>query len=409
MAKLSALPNTWQTIREVDLRPLRDQALKMLKIAIVGAPGSGRSTLADQMRRDPARPHLVADTPVLILDIENSDQALGADLIILIMDSRKRDSTLEQELVKGWHNRGARVLVFINQFEASLEIQGVAPAVPQPKQRVVWGSALDSNFLLEQFAPIVIDSLRDRLLSLGRHFPLFRVPLARYMINDTCISNAAYALSTGLAETIAVLDIPIAVADMVILTKNQAYMAYKLGLALGYSTRWQDYVVEFGGVLGGGFLWREIARTLVGLIPVWGIVPKAAISYAGTYVVGHAILQWYLTGRHISKKQMRELYQQAFARGKELARALLGRIPRPRLPRIARPRLPKLPRPRLRRRTKALPPPESGRLCPNCGESSAEKAHYCQYCGEPFFQEGDVVESRGAGPSDSPTDEGMSD
>ena len=253
MAKRIAFPNTWETIKEVDLRPLREQALKLVKIAIVGAPGSGRATLVDQMRCDPARPHLQADTPLLILDLEHAEQATGADLIILIMDSRKRDSALEQKMVKSWHNYGRRVFVFINQFEVGTEIQQAGPAGAQPKQRVVWGSVQDSDFLLKQFAPLVIDILRDRLLSLGRHFPLFRVPIARYVINDTCVSNAAYALSTGLAETVAVLDVPIAVADMVILTKNQAYLAYKLGLALGYSTRWQDYVAEFGGVLGGGF------------------------------------------------------------------------------------------------------------------------------------------------------------
>ena len=98
MAKISAIPNMWETVKEVDLRPLRDQALRVVKVAIVGATGSGRSTLADQMRRDPSRPHLAAETPVLVLDLDNPDRALGVDLVILIMDSRKRDSMLEQEL-----------------------------------------------------------------------------------------------------------------------------------------------------------------------------------------------------------------------------------------------------------------------------------------------------------------------
>ena len=113
------------------------------------------------------------------------------------------------------------------------------------------------------------------------------------------------------------------VTDMFVLTKTQAYLVYKLGLAFGFSTQWQDYVAEFGSVLGTGFLWRQIARGLIGLIPVYGIIPKVGVSYAGTYVVGNAILQWYLTGRHISAKQMRELYRHAFDRGRETARELL--------------------------------------------------------------------------------------
>ena len=385
--------NTWDTIKEVDLRPLRERALKIVNIAIVGAPGSGRAALADQLRRDPARPQLEAHTPVQILDLEYAHQAVGADLIILIVDSRERDTAMEQELVRSWHNRGQRVLVFINQVAFMEGTHETTPAVVPRGQGVVWGSVQDSDFLLKQFAPQVINLLHDQLTSLGRHLPLFRVPVARYLINDTCVSNAAYAFSTGLAETVAVLDIPIAVTDMIILSKNQALLAYKVGLALGFSTRWQDYVVEFGGVLGGGFIWREIARTLVGFIPVWGIVPKSAIAYAGTYVIGQAILQWYLTGRHVSRKQLRHLYQQALSNGRDVALRFLGRMPRPRIPKVSRPRLP---RPRLRRRTVITP--LNPRICSECDQTSAPDAYFCQYCGAPFFHEGVMLTSGESGP-----------
>jgi hypothetical protein len=142
-----------------------------------------------------------------------------------------------------------------------------------------------------------------------------------------------------------------------------------LGLELGYSTRWQDYVSEFGGVIGGGFLWRNLARYLIGLVPLWGIVPKVAVSYAGTYVVGNAVLRWYLTGRHVTPAQIRQLYRQAFDRGKAVARALLARRPRPRL---------------ARRKRVELPAPQSVQTCPVCGKVSASDARFCQYCGHTF-------------------------
>lgn len=390
MARFSILTDTWSTIKEVDLRPLRDQALKGMSMYLIGAPGSGRFTLADQMRRDPARPELGVETPVTILGLEEGSQSEQADMIILMMDSRKADSSTEQELVKYWHNSGKRVLVFINQSEGDepQETIAISPWTSRGKRRVVWGSVNDIDFLLGTFAPAMIEILRDQLLTLGRYFPLFRVPIANYLINDTCFSNAAYALSTGLAETVAVFDIPIAVTDMIILSKNQAYLAYKLGLALGYSTRWQDYIAEFGSVLGVGFVWRQIARTLVGFIPVWGIVPKTAISYAGTYVVGHAILSWYLTGRHVSRKQIHEMYSQALTRGRMIAADMLDRVPRPRLPKLGRPNLPRLPRPRLpKRRSNAKESLPTDKVCQNCGQLSASDASFCQYCAHPFNQE----------------------
>jgi len=234
---------------------------------------------------------------------------------------------------------------------------------------VVIGAPDDGEFLLKAFVPAVIRLLPEHLLALGRFFPLFRVPLAHQLIVDTSFANATYSLSTGIAEVVPVFDIPLNIADLLVLSKAQAFLVYKLGLSLGMSTRWQDYVAEFGSVLGSGFLWRQVARQLVGLIPAWGIIPKVAVSYAGTYVVGNVVLQWYLTGRHVSAQQMRQLYVQAFARGKNLASGLVKKLPRPRL---------------RRSKKQALPSKIEGRACPQCGKTSSADAQFCQYCGQPL-------------------------
>jgi uncharacterized protein (DUF697 family) len=273
--------------------------------------------------------------------------------------------------------------------------QPTAPVARSRSRGVVRGALSDEVFLTRDFAPAVIELIPERVLSLGRYFPFFRVPVAHYLINDTCFSNAAYAFSTALAETVAVLDVPIAMTDMIILSKNQLFLVYKLGLALGLSTRWQDYVAEFGGVLGTGFLFRQFARTLVGLVPVWGIIPKTAISYAGTFTVGNAVLQWYLTGRHLEPSQIKELYVRAFENGKDVARRLLRRSPRLKNPEqageevAARPRrrlsLPKVRLPKLARRRKVLPAAaEATKPCPECGRLNAADARFCQYCGHVF-------------------------
>ena len=406
MAGTSDLMNVWKNIQEIDLRPLRQQALNGVKIVLAGAPGSGRSTLASQMRQDPSRPQLAADTPVMILDLDAAQPALEADLIILMIDASKADTAREQQLAQYWANSGKKVLVFLNQFETPQEDSAIVKAgAPPPTRaetraitpwaswkhrRIIRGSVLDTRFLVGKFALAVIELLPGQILGLGRSFPLFRVPVAHYLINDTSLSNAAYSLSTGLAEIVPVFDVPLNVADMFVLTKTQAYLVFKLGLSLGYSTRWQDYVAEFGSVLGGGFLWRQLARGLVGLVPVWGIIPKVAVSYAGTYVVGNVILQWYLTGRHISAKQMRDLYVQAFARGKHIAQSLARRIPRPRLP---KPRMPQLRLPH--RKVRQLPAPAATQVCPDCGRVSSADASFCQYCGRSFTQESKITEGKG--------------
>lgn len=427
MAGVSSLTNIWNTIREIDLRPLREDALRLVKIAIVGMPGSGRARLAEQMRRDLIREDIELQTPVMILNVEESQGIQTADLIILMAEASASSLTQEKALAQKLANSGKRVLIFINQAGEQPEGSSLSTYTEWGRGRLIYGPVDDRDFLAAEFVPAVLDLLPDDLLPLGRNFPLFRLAIANRIINETCFSNATYSLSTGVAEIVPAIGIPLNVADMVVLTKTQAFLVYKLGLSLGLSTDWQDYLSEFGGVLGGGFLWRQIARSLVGLIPAWGIIPKVAVAYAGTYVVGHTVLQWYQTGRHVSRKQMQELYGQAFARGKAIARNLLSRTPRLRLG---------------RRRVKALPAPKNSlieagqggrsgeeilisphadeaaeagetleglnalgpsapvkpaaapsessgasgawRTCPVCGQQSASDAQFCQYCGTAF-------------------------
>jgi uncharacterized protein (DUF697 family) len=338
MAKLKDLADAWKNIREFDLRPLREAALEPVKIALVGVAGSGRHALLDQMRNDAscsdgaALPLAVTRTPAVIATPEtvssgDAPRVEGADLVILVLNATRSEYEAERLLTQRWSDSGKRVLVFINKLDA-LEVGNIAAEQAGiGSAPVVYGSVLDRASLDAHFVHAVLALLPDQHLALGRQFPLFRQMIARQLIDDTCKANAAYALSIGIAEVVPVLDLPFNIADIVVLTKAQAFLAYKLGLAFGFSTNWHDYVAEFGGVIGSGFVWRQIARQLIGLIPVWGIIPKVAVAYAGTFVVGNAVLQWYLTGRHVSKEQVRGLYLEAFSRGRRLAENLMAKAP----------------------------------------------------------------------------------
>ncbi len=377
MAKFTDVANIWKNVRELDLRPIRESAEQPVRIALLGAEGSGRHTLAAQMRVDPARPSMETQSPLLIGGLEMTAEVAESDLVILVLDALAGDFGREQELARSLANSEKKALVYVNKIDLLDERQVPEIWLSDKAIRVVSGSAIAPGSLTRRFVPAVIDLLPDRLLALGRQFPLFRVPIAHQLIVETCFSNAAYSLSTGLAEVVPIFDVPLNLADMIVLTKAQAFLVYKLGLVFGFSTRWQDYVAEFGSVIGGGFMWRQLARFLVGLIPVWGIVPKVGVAYSGTYVVGNAVLQWYLTGRHLTRQQMRELSAQAFSRGKTLAHNLLARAPRPRLG---------------RRKAAALPPPPQGKDCPNCGKKNAPDATFCQYCGHRLEERAGVGE-----------------
>jgi uncharacterized protein (DUF697 family) len=368
MSTLDRINSVWKNIQEVDLRPIRDSAEVQTRLALIGAEGSGRNALADQLIQDPNHPRVDYPAPIHIETLDTTERSLGADLLILILPDTPSEVTREQELVKAWIASGKRVLVFYNtSSEAPVDTRD--GWLDWGTARVVYGHVEDREFLQSTFAQVVMSLLPDRHLSLGRNFPLFRSPIANHIINDTCFSNAVYSFSTGLAEIIPVLDIPLNITDIFVLTKAQALLVYRLGMLLGLPTDWRYYLAEFSSVVGGGFLWRQAARQLVGLIPVWGIIPKVGVAYAGTYVVGHAVLRWHHTGRHVTRKELSALYRQAFARGKEVARGLGSRVPRPKLP---------------RRRPKALPEPAILQMCPTCGTANEMDANFCKSCGTRF-------------------------
>jgi uncharacterized protein (DUF697 family) len=353
------------------------------------------------MRNDPAHPAVATQTPILQVGLDAAADAADTELIIVLVGPAVEDAATSAgtaaalaKLTRDWGTAGKHCLVLLNRLDASTPAAVEADADPAAAWRLNWGRARvlsgsvhDRAFLESQFAPAVIELLDDRRLALGRGFPLFRAAIGQALINEACLTNATYSLGTGLAEVAPVLNLPLNLADMVVLTKGQALLVYKLGLALGLPRDWQYYLTEFGGVIGGGFLWRQLARSLVGLIPAWGILPKVAISYAGTYVVGQVVLQWYLTGRHISRAQMSALYREAFDQGKAVAARLVPnppqwpiKLPRLRLPRLSVPRL-HLPGRQKRIPSAEIAVPLAGILCARCGAQNDPDAQFCKRCG----------------------------
>ncbi len=365
MSGWNDLGNIWTTFKELDIRPLAEDAERALVLAFVGAPGVGKSALIAALRHDKRLREKVI-SPTVEANLDAASRLGATDLIVLVLDATRGEFTAETNLYRELKSADRNLLIFYNKMDALNDASIISGTMPLwTGTRVAVGSATDPDSLATEFIPRGMDALRDRHIALARHYPLFRTAVARTLISDTSFANASYALGTGFAEIVPALDIPFNVADMVILTKNQALMVYKLGLLLGLSTRWQDHVAELGSVVGASFLWRQAARQLVGLIPVWGIVPKVAISYAGTYAVGEAVLYWYHTGKKISGKELHAVYTNALNRGKEIAAKLVERAPRPSLPRV------KLP---------ALPAPRAKNVCPNCGKQNPRDARFCNNC-----------------------------
>jgi hypothetical protein len=170
---------------------------------------------------------------------------------------------------------------------------------------------------------------QDIELALARNFPRFRQPVADKIVQRVARENALFALVTALPNVLpSFIELPWAVGefatDTAFLTMNQIRMALLLAAAYDQPVGYVEQKLQIGAIAAGAFGWRAIARELVGKIPLGGgLIPKAAVAFAGTYVVGLGLEKLNRTGSGLSKPEKRQAYSGAFARGKEIVSALV--------------------------------------------------------------------------------------
>ncbi len=171
---------------------------------------------------------------------------------------------------------------------------------------------------------------RDDLgLPLARNFPAFRAVVVERVIRSVSKENALFSLVTALPDVIpTILELPWAIgefaSDTAFLTMNQLRMAFLLAAASDRPIGFSAQKVEVAGIVAGAFGWRAIARELVGKIPLGGgLIPKTAIAYAGTYVMGLSMERLYRLGYGYTREERRLVYAEAVERGKRVAGSLV--------------------------------------------------------------------------------------
>jgi uncharacterized protein (DUF697 family) len=104
-------------------------------------------------------------------------------------------------------------------------------------------------------------------------------------------------------------------ADTLVLTTNQVVLVYKMAAIWGADlSNPRALLVEAAPVVGGAFLWRGAARTLIELLPGFAaLAPKVGMAYVGTYVVGELANYYYRCGIRPSDARLREIEAEARA------------------------------------------------------------------------------------------------
>lgn len=174
----------------------------------------------------------------------------------------------------------------------------------------------------------ILEEHDELALPLARQFPAFRKPVVEGIIRSVARENALFAFATALPDVVpSLMELPWAfgefASDTAFLTGNQIRMAFQLAAACGREAGLGRQKAEILSIVAGAFGWRAIARELIGKIPLGGgLIPKSAIAYAGTFVVGKSLEYLYHANASYPKELRREAYREAFERGKQVAATL---------------------------------------------------------------------------------------
>jgi uncharacterized protein (DUF697 family) len=303
----------WRVVRDVDLQAIREAAHARFQVLVAGAHEADVAAV----RRLLSGAAGTSPHPWLVTAAPEEGLPPGATPALGVLVTRGPD--LGDALSAMRDGLAARSLPVLT-VEIGHPVTGSAAAAPRRGETmrllVHAPDAAAELALADALARITPADLR---LALARQLPPLRLPLMTAVIEETARANATYAFTTGVAEIFPPLTAPLNIGDMVILTKNQLLMSYRLALMAGRDGEPRTLVGEILGVLGGGLLFRQLARQLVGFIPVAGLLPKVAIAYGGTWGIGRAMVLWATEGREITTEMVRGFSKEGLERGRRLA------------------------------------------------------------------------------------------
>lgn len=302
----------WRLIAELDFEGIRREAERPFQVLVAADDRADAERVAHLLAGE-SHPWLQARAPAEALREAGSGTL---DLALAVARGAELSPAL-QSLREPL--RSARVPLVTVAIAASR----AASVTRTGETARVAAASLDA--VLPELAEAILAAVPEPLrLALARQLPALREPLIDRLVAETARANAMYALTTAVAESVPILSAPLNLADVVVLTKNQLVMSYRIALACGRRGRPRSVLGEVMGVIGGGFLFRQAGRQLVGLIPLAGIPLKAAVAWAGTVAIGRAVAAWASRGERLSKAAVARLYKDALGQARGAVRALLG-------------------------------------------------------------------------------------
>jgi uncharacterized protein (DUF697 family) len=245
----------------------------------------GQGAPLEALRRkleEGAVPGTKALQPLMVRRLQKGDKATLAKASVVIYGGTAvggLDDATRQDLVVVGSARRPKVVLL-----EALDLP--SPAVSQAG--LLRGISPDDIIGFRQGTPPVDKALKLIAERAGESAPWLagELPMLRGHVVDDIIETTARSCAK------AALIIIVPGADMPVLTAMQMRMVLRLAAAHGQEIS-PNRAVELLGVLGAGFGFRYVGRTLLEFIPIAGWVTQAGVAYVATKTLGRTAVEYF--------------------------------------------------------------------------------------------------------------------
>jgi uncharacterized protein (DUF697 family) len=278
----------WRTTKEVSPKVIRAEAALSFKFALIGTRES-------------------TERFVETLLTENATEKQRADAANFV---RFYESTPEEDTARGFS-----FIIYVGGIDDPIGVRG--------------GQSVPIAGLLDSVLVGILELRPDLAIALACRFPIFRAHAADMLTQRAAKVNAQIALFSSIAWMIPAIA-PVlgagGMADVILLTKNQAMLVMRLATVYGHKPGYTEQVKEILVTVATALGWRTLARGVAGMIPAGvGAGVKAGIAYSGTVAVGKTAMLYFQRGKMPSSDEIKDAYKNSKPEAESAADALQAR------------------------------------------------------------------------------------